>query len=216
MNNLGVHDVKSKQFLLITKAGLAVSQAKEKGIVNIELQIMTEYTEGVKAIFLPPAFLGYDRNGFMRTKNYFVDVTKLDPGDLHTGATLWRKYKEIRLILMNDFAPLLSRRLPGGLPPSGKSFAEVLTAVRKEVYEAYEDIAQKKSKAVNGYKRHAFIDTWFPPEWETFVTYGAGSPQPVESLNARYCMINSCHCIPHFTIHIMTYMPFPMVNLILF
>ena len=132
MNNLGVHDVKSKQFLLITKAGLAVSQSKEKGMVNIEQQVMTEDTEAVKAIFLPPAFLGYDRNGFMRTKNYFVDVAKLDPNDLHTGATLWRKYKEIRLILMNDFAPLLTKRLPGGLPPSGKSFAEILTAVRNQ------------------------------------------------------------------------------------
>ena len=79
MNNLGVHDVKSKQFLLITKAGLAVSQSKEKGMINIEQQILAEYTEAVKAIFLPPAFLGYDRNGFMRTKNYFIDVSKLDP-----------------------------------------------------------------------------------------------------------------------------------------
>ena len=51
---------------------------------------------------------------------------------------------------MNDFTPLLTKRLPGGLPPSGKSFAEILSVVRKEVYEAYEDIAQKKSKAVNG------------------------------------------------------------------
>ena len=204
MNNLGVHNVKSKQFLLITKAGLAVSQSKEKGMINIEQQILAEYTEAVKAIFLPPAFLGYDRNGFMRTKNYFVDIGKLDPSDLHTGATLWRKYKEIRLILMNDFAPLLMKRLPGGLPPSGKSFAEVLIAVRKEVYEAYEDIAQKKSKAINGYKRHAFVETWFPPEWETFVTYGAASPQPVESLNARYCIIHACHCFPHFTTYIIS------------
>ena len=76
----------------MTKAGLAVSQSKEKGMINIEQQIIAEYTEAVKPIFLPPAFLGYDRNGFMRTKNYFVDIAKLDPSDLHTGATLWRKY----------------------------------------------------------------------------------------------------------------------------
>ena len=111
-------------------------------MINIEQQVMTEYTEAVRAISLPPAFLGYDRNGFMKTKNYFVYVSKLDPSDLHTGATLWRKYKEIRLLLMNDYAPFLTKRLSGGLPPSGKSFAEILTAVRKEVYEAYEDIAQ--------------------------------------------------------------------------
>ena len=171
MNSLGVNDVKSKQFLLITKAGLAVSQSKEKGIVNIEQQILAESTEAVKAVFLPPIFLGFDRNGFMRTKNYFIDVARLDAKDLHTGATLWRKYKEIRLILMNDFAPILSSKLPGGMPPSGKSFAEILLAVRKEVYEKYEDISEKKSKALRGYKRHAFMESLYPPEWETFVTY---------------------------------------------
>jgi hypothetical protein len=190
MNSLSVFDVKSKQFLLITKAGLAVSQSKEKGIVNIEQQILSEFTEAVAAIFLPPAFLGYDRSGFMRTKNYFVDVSRLEANDLHTGATLWRKYKEIRLILMNDFAPLVKKRMPGGEPPSGKSFSEILLAARKEIYETYEDISEKKSKAAKGYRRHAFIDSWYPPEWETFVTFGAGSPKPEDSLNARYCMTN--------------------------
>ena len=63
MSSLGVNDVKSKQFLLITKAGLAVSQSKGKGIVNIEQQILAEFTEAVKAVFLPPIFLGFDRNG---------------------------------------------------------------------------------------------------------------------------------------------------------
>ena len=57
-------------------------------MINIEQQILVEYTETVKAIFLPPAFLGYDRNGFMRTKTDFVDVAKLDPSDLHTGVTV--------------------------------------------------------------------------------------------------------------------------------
>ena len=121
----------------------------------------------------------------MRTKNYFIDVARLDAKDLHTGATLWRKYKEIRLILMNDFAPILSSELPGGMPPSGKSFAEIFLAVWKEVYEKYEDISEKNFEALRGYKRHAFMESWCPPEWETFVTYGAGSPQPAEPLNAR-------------------------------
>ena len=185
MNSLGVNDIKSKQFLLIMKAGLAVSQSKEKGMFNIEQQILHEFSEAVKAVFLPPSFLGFDRSGFMRTKNYFIDVSRLEANDLHTGATLWRKYKEIRLILMNDFAPLLSKKLPGGNPPSGKTFAEILTAVRREIYEIYEDISEKKSKALKGYKRHIFVDSWYPPEWESFVTYGAGSPNPVDSMNAR-------------------------------
>ena len=86
---------------------------------------------------------------------------------------------------MNDFAPLLSKKLPGGNPPSGKTFAEILTAVRREIYEIYEDISEKKSKALKGYKRHIFVDSWYPPEWESFATYGAGSPNPVDSMNAR-------------------------------
>ena len=88
---------------------------------------------------------------------------------------------------MNDFAPFLSKQLPGGQPPSGKSMAEIHVAVRKELYKKYEDESEKKSKAANGYKRHPFLVTWYPAEWETFITYGAGSPQPAESLNARYC-----------------------------
>ena len=91
-----------------------------------------------------------------------MDVTRLNFNDFDTGATLWRKYKEIRLIQMNDFVPLLQKRLPGSIPPSGKSFADVLFAVRKEVLEIHEDIFEKKSKALRRYKRHAFIDSWFP------------------------------------------------------
>ena len=120
-------------------------------MVNIEQQILAEFTEAVKAVFLPPIFVGFDRNGFMRTKNYFVYVARLDSNDLHTGATLLRKYREIRLILVNDFMPIFSARLPGGMPPSGRRFAEVLVAVRREIYEKYEDISEKKSKALRGY-----------------------------------------------------------------
>ena len=130
-------------------------------MTNIEQQILAEF-------FLPPMFLGFDRNGFMRTKNYFIDVARLDSNDLHTGATLWRKYKEIRFILMSDFAPILSSKLPRGMPPSEKTFAEIILAVRKEVYEKYEDISEKKSKALRGCKRHAFMESWY------IVTYGAG------------------------------------------
>ena len=122
-----------------------------------------------------------------------MDVARLNSNDFDNGGTLWRKYKEIRLVLMNDFAPLLQKRLPGSIPLSKKRFADVLFAVRKEVFEIHEDIFEKKSKDLRRYRRHAFIVSWFPPEWETFVTYGAGCPQPVESLNARYCMMHSCH-----------------------
>ena len=171
--------------MLVTKAGLAVSRSKEKKTEMIETQIYGEFSEAVKAVTLPSSFAGFDRDCFMRTKNFYLEITRLDASDLHTGSTLWRKYKEIRLILMNDFAPLLSRRMPGGQPPSGKSFSEILVAVRKDIYDMYEDESEKKSKALKGYKRHPFLESWYPPEWETFITYGAGSPNPADSLNAR-------------------------------
>ena len=80
----------------------------------------------------------------MRTKNFAVSIEKLESCDLHTGASLWRKYKEIRLVLLNEYTPLLLKRLPNGHPPSGKSFGEVLQTVSKVLYEKSEDVATKK------------------------------------------------------------------------
>lgn len=85
MNNLSVQDIKSKQFMLITKAGLAVSVSKEKAKGNIEQHILDEFTEAVKAVILPPIFICFDRNGFLRTKNFYIEVSRLDPADLHWG-----------------------------------------------------------------------------------------------------------------------------------
>jgi hypothetical protein len=78
---------------------------------------------------------------------------------LHTGASLWRKFKEIKLVLMNDFGPVLSKKLPGGQLPSGKSMSEMLIAVRKEIFDNYDALAEKKSEAVKGYTRHRFVES---------------------------------------------------------
>ena len=115
-------------------------------------------------------------------KDFQMSIESLD---LHTGGSLWRKFKEIKLVLMNDFAPVLSKKLPGGQLPSGKSMAEILIAVRKEIFENYEAESEKKSKAVKGYTRHRFVESWFPVEWDVFTTYGTASPNPEECFSAR-------------------------------
>ena len=121
MNQLTVSDIKSKQFMLITKAGLAVCETSEKGQAQIEKCLMEQFTEAVKACVLPQIFVNFNREAFFRTKNFGTSISDVDSSDLHTGATLWRKFKEIRLILMNEFSPLLASKMPGGILPSGKS-----------------------------------------------------------------------------------------------
>jgi hypothetical protein len=171
--------------MLIVKAGLAICETKEKGIALIEKGIMEEFTAAVEGFILPSSFNGFDRDAFYRTKNFGTVVDKVESGDLHTGASLWRKFKEIRLILLNEFSPLLAKKMPGGLLPSGKTYSEVLTACRRAIFEASEDLAEKRSKSSKGFKRTLFHDSWYPVEWEAFVTYGNGSPNPSEFLNAK-------------------------------
>ena len=125
----------------------------------------------------------------MRTKNFAVSIEKLESCDLHTGTSLWRKYKEIRLVLLNEYKPLLSKHLPNGHPPSGKSFGEVLQTVRKVLYEKSEDVAIKKSKAAGGHPRKPFSPSWYPAEWDVFTMYGAASQSPEEALNGKLVTI---------------------------
>jgi hypothetical protein len=87
---------------------------------------------------------------------------------------------------MNDLANMLSKRLPGGQPPSGKSMEEILLAVRLEAHTLNEDESAKKSEAKGGYTRHVFLETWYPAEWEVFVVYGAASPNPEEAFDCKY------------------------------
>ena len=163
MTNWSVNEIKLKQYVLIAKAGLAVVESKEKGINSIEDYLLTQFTEAVKAYTLPPTFAGFDQNAFLRTKNFNVSVEKLEATDLHTGASLWRKYKEIRLVITHELGALLAKKLPGGQPPSGKSMAEILLSVRKEWFETCEKVREEKSKKEKGtFKKHAFTASWFP------------------------------------------------------
>ena len=119
--------------MLIIKAGLAVCFSKEKSKQYLDKHVMAEFTEAIQTCNIPPMFNGFDRKAFLWTKNFQSNDDQMKANDLHTGPSVWRKFKEIRLVLMNDFAPLLAKKMPGGQLPSGKSFAEVLLLVRKEL-----------------------------------------------------------------------------------
>ena len=142
MARLSTNEIKMKQYVLIAKAGLAVTAMKEKNISLLEDSIFLEFTAAVTACQLPQSFDGFIKSHFLRTKSFKTSLEKLDSGDLHTGGSLWRKFKEIKLVLMNDFAPVLSKKLPGGQLPSGKSMAEILVAVRREIFDNYEGLRQ--------------------------------------------------------------------------
>jgi predicted SprT family Zn-dependent metalloprotease len=72
-------------------------------------------------------------------------LEKLEASDLYTGSSLWRKYKEIRLVITHELGALLAKKLPGGQPPSGKSMSEILVSVRKDWFEACEKQREEKS-----------------------------------------------------------------------
>lgn len=187
MTNLSMNEIKQKQYVLIAKAGLAVVESKEKGMNSIEDYLLTQFNEAVKAFILPPGFAGFDRNAFLRTKNFNTPVEKLEATDLHTGSSLWRKYKEIRLIITHELGALLAKKLPGGQPPSGKSMAEILLSVRKDYFESCEKQREEKSRKDKGkFKPNTFLPYWYPAEWEVFMTYGNASARPEAAFDAKY------------------------------
>jgi hypothetical protein len=181
ISNLSVSDVKLKQFVLIAKAGLAIGESKEKAKGTIEKDMMNEFRQAVNTFILPPSFNGFDRLCLLRSKNFLVTVDKLKATDLHTGSSLWRKFKELRLFLMNELSPMLAKRLPGGQPPSGKTMAEILVAVRKEAW----DNAELKNAKSEGDVKKPFDINWYPQEWEVFTTYGIASLNPADAFNAK-------------------------------
>jgi hypothetical protein len=101
---LNATDVKSYQYVLIVKAGLAVAEKKEMSKSDIENEVFEEFTQGVQRCQVPNNLTGINRALFLRSKN-FLSRTCLD-SDLHTGDSLWRKYAEIKKIICNDFTDI--------------------------------------------------------------------------------------------------------------
>ena len=75
--------LKSLQYLIICKAGLAVCEEIEASTEELRREILREFTEGVEKITLPIELKGYDKEVFLRSKNFASRACTFS--DLHTG-----------------------------------------------------------------------------------------------------------------------------------
>jgi hypothetical protein len=177
---LTVNDIKTVQFLLIVKAGLAVMEGSEKSIEILHSDSLLEFSTAVKNYKLNAIMSEVDKSTFMRTKNFLSPTCK--PTDMHTGESIWRKFKDIRRYIGNEMNSAFSLRLPGGQLPSGKSLEETLQLVRKDLWDQNEQISAGKNKE---HKIKKFDTTWYPVEWTAFLTYSLPSDNPADFFRVR-------------------------------
>jgi hypothetical protein len=182
---LTVNDIKTVQFLLIVRAGLAVMEGSEKSIEILHSDSLLEFSTAVKNYKLNAVMSEVDKSIFMRTKNFLNPTCK--PTDMHTGESIWRKFKDIRRYIANEMNSAFSLRLPGGQLPSGKSMEETLQLVRKDLWDQNEQISASKNKE---HKIKKFDTTWYPVEWTAFLTYSLPSNNPADFFRVRESMEN--------------------------
>jgi hypothetical protein len=92
-------EVKSKQFLLICKAGLAVP-SYEMSAEQIYEAMMRQFKHHVESYKLPPNLTEMPKERLFKTANHLVEKATLK--DIHTGMSLWRKYGQIKKYLVNQ------------------------------------------------------------------------------------------------------------------
>lgn len=166
-------EIKSRQNVLICKAGLAVP-SYEMSAEKIQETILEQFKHHCKN---EKYSAGQPTNLYFRTsKHCDKDVSEKD---FHTGLSLWRKYSSIKKYVNNMITPLFAKCLgPDGLPPSGHNMENVLLKCRKMVFDAEQQQSKAKSKNPSQFKVKTFKPTWFPVEWEVFLQFGRGSDKP--------------------------------------
>ena len=165
--------VKSKQYVLFARAGVAVP-SHDMFQEQIHDAMMTQFKHHVSSAKLTP---GTPKNIYYRTlKHLDVEVTNKD---FHTGISLWRKFSSIKKYVNNNITSIFVKHLgPDGQPPSGHTMENVLLKTRKDLFEAEQESSRAKSKNPAGHKKIGFKITWFPVKWEVFLNFGRASAQP--------------------------------------
>ena len=148
--------LKSTQYLLICRAGLAVSAESEAASEELKRDMLQEFKDAVAKFSISDDLKGYPTDILMRSKNFIARICKTE--DLHTGTryeisfyfvasnrntlfrlclgdTLWRKFKDIKAVIINDLSAVYATNLPGGQPPSGISYQEILDKTRQVIHE---------------------------------------------------------------------------------
>ena len=168
-----LHDIKSRQNVLITRAGLAVPSNEMKSH-EIDEAIMIQFVNHVALI---RHNLPCSQDGFLRSSRH-CDHTVTEK-DLHNGSTLWRKFLSIKKYVNNRITPLYVKNLgPDGQPPSGMTLEDILLKTRKQLHDIEQEESKARSKNPSTFKKRAFSQTWFPVEWDVFLTFGRASPNP--------------------------------------
>ena len=120
---------KSAQYLLVSRAGLAVSQMSAMPSESLETHILIEMTHGVEDFQdLSNVLNGLDKNVMLRTKGFNSLTAK--PGDLHSGCSLWRKYGDIKRVILNELSNDFESLKVNGQPRSGQTIEDLLEEVR--------------------------------------------------------------------------------------
>ena len=164
-----LHEIKSRQNVLICKAGLTVpSQEMNSQQIN---EAMMSHIANIRHNLpcFPDVFLRSSR---------LCDHSVTEK-DLHNGSTLWRKFGAIKKYVNNQITPKFVKNLgPDGQPISGHTLENVLLKTRKQLYEAEQAESKARSKSPATFKIRPFSATWFPVEWDVFLTFGRASPSP--------------------------------------
>ena len=81
-----ISKLKSFQYILVCRAGLAVCDQGEAPKENLHRDMLYQFQEAVKALgAMPPELTCYTKEFLLRSKNYTARVNRDE--DLHTGTT---------------------------------------------------------------------------------------------------------------------------------
>lgn len=168
-----LQQIKSKQYVLIAKAGLSILSA-EMDSKTIFHQMFKQFKAHVDKIKLPPH---YSKDIFFRTSGHLQDIVTAK--EMHDGSSLWRKYSAIKKYINNQITPIFVKFLgPDGKPPSGQNMESVLLQTKKALYEQEQLAAKARSKHPPSFKMKPFKPSDQPCEWDTFLQFGRASEKP--------------------------------------
>jgi hypothetical protein len=166
-----LNDVKSKQYLLIARAGLAVP-TQEMPIEQLWEQILTQYEGHVAKFQFSGHLSGLKKEVMFRRTKHLNDEKNIVPLEyFHNGMTLWRKYGEIKRYLQNTISSSWDSLMgPDGNIPSGKNLDDMLLRTRELSFMRDEESKEKRSNKKGGYSKEEFAKhpNWYQLEWVFF------------------------------------------------
>jgi hypothetical protein len=172
-----LNEVKSKQCVLIAKAGMAVP-TYDMSSERLDEHIMTQFKHHVENYKLPANLAKFPRNNFFRTTKHLAESVSVN--DIHTGLSLWRKFASLKKYVNNVITPIYLKNLgPDGLIPSGRNHENILSQTRQHLWES-EELVRKQNSKKKTYELREFRMSWYPVEWEVFLNFGrcADKPEP--------------------------------------